>query len=160
MPETVVDAFDIRLLNIVQRDNQVTAEGLSERVGLSPSACLRRLKRLRREGVIEAEIAVVAPEAVGRTLTMVVEVTLERERPDILDEFKKSMRATPEVMQCFYVTGETDFILIVTARDMRQYEAFTQRFFFNNPNVRRFHTMVVMDRVKTGLSVPLEEPAG
>lgn len=86
---------------------------------------------------------------------MIVEVTLERERPDILDEFKTSMRATPEVMQCYYVTGEIDFILMVTARDMTQYEAFTNRFFFNNPNVRRFHTLVVMDRVKVGLSVPI-----
>jgi Lrp/AsnC family leucine-responsive transcriptional regulator len=82
---------------------------------------------------------------------MIVDVTLERERPDIMDEFKRSMRATPEVMQCYYVTGDTDFILIVTARDMRHYEAFTNQFFFNNPNVRRFHTSVVMDRVKVRL---------
>ena len=150
-----LDAFDIKLLNAVQHDNRVTADALSEAVGLSASACLRRLSRLRQSGVIEAEIAVIAPEAIGQTLTMIVMVTLERERPDIMDEFKRSMRATPEVMQCYYVTGETDFILVVTARDMRDYEVFTQRFFFNNPNILRFHTLVVMDRVKVGLSVPL-----
>ncbi len=150
-----LDAFDLKLLDVVQENNRITADALAERVGLSPSACLRRLKRLRQKKVIEADIAVIAPEAVGRTLTMVVEVTLERERPDILDDFKRSMRATPEVMQCYYVTGETDFILIVTARDIRHYEAFTKQFFFENPHVRRFHTAVVMDRVKTGLKVPL-----
>lgn len=150
-----LDSFDIRLLNAVQHNNRVTADELSETVGLSPSACLRRLKRLRKEGVIESEIAVISPQAIGQTLTMVVEVTLERERPDILDEFKKSMRLTPEVMQCYYVTGEIDFILVVTARNMQEYEAFTQRFFFDNPNIMRFHTLVVMDRVKVGLSVPL-----
>jgi Lrp/AsnC family transcriptional regulator, leucine-responsive regulatory protein len=151
-----LDAFDHHLLKVVQQDNRISADALSAKVGLSPSACLRRLKRLRREKVIEADIAVVSPEAIGRTLTMIVEVTLERERPDIMDEFKRSMRATPEVMQCYYVTGDIDFILVVTARDMRHYEEFTNRFFFTNPNVRRFHTSVVMDRVKVGLSVPTE----
>jgi len=150
-----LDEFDRRLLIGVQENNRLSADELSVRVGLSPSACLRRLARLRRDRVIEADIAIVSPQRVGRTLTMIVEVTLERERPDILDEFKTSMRATPEVMQCYYVTGEIDFILMVTARDMTQYEAFTNRFFFNNPNVRRFHTLVVMDRVKVGLSVPI-----
>ena len=104
---------------------------------------------------VQEDNRVIAPEAVGQTLTMVVEVTLERERPDIMDEFKRSMRRTPEVMQCYYVTGEIDFIMIVTAPDMRHYEAFTKQFFFDNPNVRRFHTLVVMDRVKVGLAVPL-----
>lgn len=157
MTRPKLDSFDLSILRCVQQDNRIGADALAERVGLSPSACLRRLKRLRTAKVIEADIAVVSPEALGRTLTMVVEVTLERERPDIMDEFKRSMRATPEVMQCYYVTGEIDFILLVTARDMAHYEAFTNRFFFNNPNVRRFHTMVVMDRVKVGLSVPVED---
>jgi Lrp/AsnC family transcriptional regulator, leucine-responsive regulatory protein len=155
MRRTKLDGFDMKLLNAVQKNSRITAEALSKIVGLSSSACLRRFNRLRENGVIESEIAVIAPESIGQTLTMVVEVTLERERPDILDDFKKSMRMTPEVMQCYYVTGEIDFILIVTARDMREYEAFTQRFFFDNPNVQRFHTLVVMDRVKVGLSVPI-----
>ena len=155
MFRTKLDVFDIKLLAEVQRNNRATADVLADKVGLSPSACLRRLKRLRDEGVIEADISVISPEAIGRTLTMVVEVTLERERPDIMDEFKRSMRQTPSVMQCYYVTGEIDFILVVTARDMRQYEEFTKQFFFENPNVRRFHTLVVMDRVKVGLSVPI-----
>src|SRR3546814_1253757 len=119
----------------------------------------RSLKRLRETGVIEAEIAVVAPEAVGRALTMIVEVSLEREHPHIVEAFKKSMRATPEVMQCYYVTGEADFIILLTARDMKSYERFTQRFFFDNPQIRRFRTFVVMDRTKVGLSVPLDDDA-
>lgn len=151
-----LDGFDRKLLRAVQADNQLNAERLGEAVGLSPSACLRRLRRLREAGVIEAEIAVVAPETLGRALMMVVEVTLEREQPDLMDDFKRSMRATPEVMLCFYVTGEIDFVLVVTAKTMRDYEDFTRRFFFDNPNVRRFNTRVVMDRVKFGLAVPIE----
>lgn len=157
MPHANLDDFDRRLLALVQDNARLTAEQLGERVGLSASACQRRLKRLRATGVIEAEIAVVAPEAVGRALTMIVEVSLEREHPHIIDAFKKSMRATPEVMQCYYVTGDADFIIVLTARDMKSYERFTQRFFFDNPQVRRFRTFVVMDRTKVGLGVPVDD---
>lgn len=151
-----LDAFDLKLLSILQANTRGTAEELAAQVGLSPSACLRRVRRLREGGVIEAEVAVVAPRAVGRELTMVVQVALERERADIMDAFKRAMRATPEVMQCFYVTGDIDFILIVTMPSMEDYERFTNRFFFQNPNVRRFTTLVVMDRVKVGLAVPID----
>ncbi|WP_375451683.1 Lrp/AsnC family transcriptional regulator [uncultured Devosia sp.] len=154
---TEIDSFDARLLRAVQANNLLTADELAAVAGLSPSACLRRLKRLRAAGIIEADVAVIAPEAVGRGLTMVVEVTLERERPEIMEEFKRLMRNTPEVMQCYYVTGEVDFVLVITARDMRRYEEFTKRFFFANINVRRFHTMVVMDRVKVGYSLPIND---
>jgi Lrp/AsnC family leucine-responsive transcriptional regulator len=156
MHKSTLDEFDRRLLRLVQGNNQMTHNELGQAVGLSPSACQRRLAKLRETGVIEANLAVVSPEAVGRQLTMIVDVTLERERPDIVDEFKRAMVATPEVMQCYYVTGDADFVLVLTAQDMRHYEAFTKQFFFANPNIRRFHTRVVMDRVKTGLFVPIE----
>jgi Lrp/AsnC family leucine-responsive transcriptional regulator len=151
----MLDRFDNKLLNLLQVNARRTAEELSAEVGLSPSACLRRVNRLRESGVIESEIAVLSPEAVGRRLTMVVEVSLERDRPDIVSDFKKSMRATPEVSQCYYVTGDVDFILIVTVESMSDYEDFTNNLLFNNKNIRRFSTFVVMDRVKVGLAVPI-----
>lgn len=156
MQKPPLDDFDFRLLRLVQRNNRLTNDELGEAVGLSPSACQRRLAKMREHGVIEEDIAVVSPAAVGRQLTMIVDVTLERERPDMMDQFKRAMLATPEVMQCYYVTGDTDFILILTARDMRHYEEFTKQFFFANPNIRRFQTRVVMDRVKAGLFVPID----
>jgi Lrp/AsnC family leucine-responsive transcriptional regulator len=151
-----LDEFDVRILEIVQENNRVSAEDLAAQVNLSPSACLRRLSRLRADGIIESDVSVIAPEAAGRGLTMIVEVTLERERADIISEFKATMQRLPEVMQCYYVTGDTDFLLIVTAPSMEDYEAFVSRFFFDNLNVRRFRTSVVMDRVKVGLKVPLD----
>lgn len=150
-----MDAFDRKLLDLVQDNNLLTAEALSAAVGLSPSACQRRLKRLRREGVIVGDVSVLAPDTVGRHLTMIVEVVLGRERPDLVDSFKRSMLQTPEVMQCYYVTGDVDFVLILTVADMKDYEAFTCRFFLENANVQRFNTTVVMDRVKATLRVPL-----
>lgn len=95
------------------------------------------------------------PRLLGAQMTFVVEVELERERVDLLDEFRRSVTALEEVQQCYYVTGRADFILIVMADDMPSYERFTRRVFTENPNIRRFHTNVVVDRVKVGLSVPI-----
>lgn len=152
----MIDEFDKKILALVQKNNRLTADQLSDKVGLSPAACQKRLKKLRDSGVIASDISVLSADAVGRRLTMIVEVTMERENPDQLDDFKRKMLACPEVMQCYYVTGNSDFILVVTAKDMKDYEDFTRMFFFQDSNVRRFHTNVVMDSVKVGLSLPLE----
>ena len=152
-----LDDFDRRLLDALQADNRRTGEELADIVGLSPAACLRRAQRLRDEKVIERDVSILAPEALGRRLTMIVLVTLERESPDVVDAFKRSMRQAPEVMQCYYVTGAADFVLVLTADDMADYEAFTRRYLFER-NVRRFETMAVMDRVKTGSAIPMASP--
>ena len=88
-------------------------------------------------------------------MTFIVLVELERESLQQLDLFRKRARNEPLVQQCYYVTGEADFILICTARDMQDFEELTHRLFFENSNVRRFRTSVVMDRTKTGLTVPI-----
>lgn len=151
-----LDHFDRKILALIQRDNRQTAAELSAKVGLSPSACHRRLVRLREEGVIAADISVIDPVAVGRRITMIVTVTLEREQTDVISEFKRATRESPEVMQCYYVTGSADFIMILTARSMEAYDAFVERFLFANRNVRRFETHVVMDRVKVGFDLPID----
>lgn len=150
-----MDAIDAKLLAEVQRNARQTSDQLARAVGLSATACQRRLKRLRELGVIQAEVAVLSPKAVGRSLLMIVSVSLERERSEIIDRFKQSIRQAPEVMQAYYVTGEADFILVITARHMDEYEAFSRRFFYENPDIRGFKTSVVMDRVKAGLAIPI-----
>eukprot|EP00752_Nemacystus_decipiens_P000760 g760.t1 len=155
-----LDPFDTALLAALQRNARQTAEALSAAVGLSPAACQKRVKRLRDEGVIEREVAVLDPRAVGRRITAIVEVSLVRERIADLDAFKRRMLEAEEVMQCYYVTGESDFVMVLTVPDMSAYEAFTRRHFFAEANVSRFRTQIVMDRVKVGLSVPLDAAAG
>jgi Lrp/AsnC family leucine-responsive transcriptional regulator len=100
-----LDDFDRRLLDAVQEDSRRTGEALAAMVGLSPAACLRRLQRLRAAGVIEREVAIVDPRFTPARLGLIVNVTLERERPDLVDDFARSMRRAPEVSQCYYVTG-------------------------------------------------------
>jgi len=152
-----IDSFDRRILEIVQQSNRTTSEQIAESVGLSPAAVQRRLKRMREQKIIQADVSVVNPKMVGQNMTFVVQVTLERERSDLMDAFKKEMKANPYVQQCYYVTGSSDFILILTAADMEAYDAFTRQAFFDNTNIRGFQTNVVMDPVKTGMFVPVNE---
>ncbi|OMH27170.1 ArsR family transcriptional regulator [Motiliproteus sp. MSK22-1] len=152
-----IDSFDRKILEIVQHSNRTTSEQIAEQVGLSPAAVQRRLKRMREQHIIQADISVVSPRKIGRSMTFVVQVSLERERADLMDAFKKEMKKNKAVQQCYYVTGSSDFILIVTAVDMEGYDRFTRESFFDNTNIRSFQTNVVMDAVKVGLSVPVEE---
>lgn len=151
-----IDRLDARLLSVLQAHSRHGTQELGDIVGLSATAVQRRLKRLRDAGVIEADVSIVKPKAVGRPLAMLVLVSLERERADIVDRFKQSVRQTPEVMTGYYVTGDADFVLIVTARSMEDYESFTRKFFYENTDIKGFKTMVVMDRVKVGFSVPID----
>ena len=148
-----MDDKDLQILRLVQRNARLTAEAISQDVGLSPPAVQKRLKKLRDSGVIEREIAVLSPARLGRDMTVIVEVNLERENRAHLEAFKRKMRAADCVQQCYYTTGEADFLLILTVRDIQEYEAFTQAYFFDESNISRFKTAVVMDRVKASLDV-------
>jgi len=150
-----LDNFDSKILALMQQSNRITSDQIAEQIGLSPAAVQRRLKRLREQKMIHADVSIITPKAVGIEVTLVVQVTLEREQANLLDNFKKEMRSNTAVQQCYYVTGSTDFILIVTAKSMKDYEDFTNEVFFNNPNIRNFQTNVVMDPVKIGLTVPI-----
>jgi Lrp/AsnC family leucine-responsive transcriptional regulator len=105
--------------------------------------------------VIEAEAAIVSPEALGQSLTAIVEVTLDTDRPNGVEEFQRAIQAAPEVMQAYYVTGNADYILVITARNMANYEAFARKFLSKKPHVKYSRTSIVMRRVKRGLTLPL-----
>jgi len=154
-PTSSIDDFDRKILAIMQVSNRTTSEQIAEEIGLSAAAVQRRIKKMREQKIIQADISVIDQQAVDRPLTLVVQITLERERADLIDQFKKEMKQTSAVQQCYYVTGSADFMLIITAKDMQDYEAFTRKVFFANRNIRSFMTNVVMDSVKTGLAVPV-----
>jgi len=140
----------------MQDNCRITAEQLSKEIGLSASACQRRINKLREDGVIAREVAILSKEKISPVLTTIVEIALERETPNIIDDFKSSMLTIQEVTQCYYVTGEIDFILILNVRDIDHYQNFTQKFLFDNPNIRRFNTLVVMETVKQRLNIHLD----
>lgn len=149
-----LDAFDRAILAILQQDNTTPQRLIGERVNLSAPAVQRRIRRMERDGVIRANVALVEPAALGHSLTIFVEVELVSETAADIDAAKRSFLAAPEVQQCYYVTGEVDFMLVVLVPSMSAYESLTRRLFFADANIRRFKTFVAMDRVKTGLAVP------
>ncbi len=149
-----LDRFDRALLDLIQRDNQTPARLLGERVGLSESAVLRRLRRLRQDGFVAADVAVLRPAAVGLPLTVHVLVTLEREGAAALDAFTRRIRARREVRRCWYVTGEADFILILQLPGMEAYDAFTRTVFHDDPNVKSYRSFITMREVVGDADAP------
>ncbi|WP_027552334.1 Lrp/AsnC family transcriptional regulator [Bradyrhizobium sp. Cp5.3] len=154
-----LDQYDLAILEILQRDNTTPQRTVGDMVNLSAAAVQRRISRLQKGGVIESNVAILDPETVGLPITILVEVHIESERLDLLEAAKKAFIATPEVQQCYYITGDMDFVLVITIASMRDYEELTKRLFFENHNVKHFKTMVVMDRVKAsmGLKLPTEK---
>ena len=148
-----MDDKDLEILELVQSNARLTADAIGAEIGLSSPAVQKRLKKLRESGTIENEIAVLSPTKLGREMTVIVQVMLERESRRHLDAFKRSMRNAPAVQQCYYATGEADFILVVIVKDIQEYEKFTQEYFFDQSNVNKFTSSIVMDRVKVSLDI-------
>lgn len=151
---TALDAVDLEILDILQHDARLPQSALGARVGLSTAAVNRRMRRLTDSGVITGSAVTVAPEKLGRPVTVIVHIAVESEQLDILDGVRSSFVNCRQVQQCYYVAGEWDFVLILMVRDMQEYTELTRQLFFANDNVRRFSTHVVMDRAKTTLTVP------
>ena len=150
-----LDRFDRRILEILQQDALTSQKEIGRRVALSTAAVNRRIRRMQDEGVITASVCVVAPERVGRAVTVIVGLAVTDERPKPLQQTKAALAAAPEVQQCYYVTGDYDLFVVLTVESMAEYQALTQSLFMTDGNIARFKTFVVMDRVKATLTCPV-----
>lgn len=153
MPE--LDQFDLKLLAQVQRDARASAEDLGAAVGLSGSAVLRRLKRLRETGVIDREVAVVATDKVGSRLRIIASVELERERADLLSPLVELLQERPEIQQAYYISGDADLLLIVIVPEISHYDRLTAELVSKHPMIKRITTSMVFRELKVGLFVPV-----
>lgn len=145
MPE--LDSFDLRILELMQENSRRTGAELAEQVGLSAAACLRRVQRLRENGAIEKEVAVVAPKALGKKLKMIVLVTVEQDRPNRDRDITEKFRKLPEVTKCYHVTGAADWVMAVETADMEAYNDFVETH-FNAPYIKRYESFGVLSTVK------------
>ena len=152
-----IDRIDKRILVALQRNNRIANLELAELVGLSPPACLKRVKRLREEKVIVGDVSIINPELAGNTMTLIVTVEMERDRADIYQLFRKSILKAPEVTQCYQISGSYDFMLVVTVKDIQDYEHFVERVLHTDLNIRKFHTSVSLRTVKFSTEIELEE---
>lgn len=147
----MIDSFDRAILNIVQKDNQLTHAEIGERVSLSPSSVRRRLKALRKKKVIEADVSIVDP---GKEMIQaIVMVSFLKESLEGYSDFKQQMQQDPSVAQCYSVSGEVDAVLIVQAPTLQEYEAWGERVLMANPLIRRYNTHIVWSRVKFSMAV-------
>ena len=153
------DRFDLAILDILQADNTTPQRAIAQAVNLSAPAVQRRIQRLKDSGMIRASVAVLDPVKVGKPLTIVLEVHLDNERPDRTAPLRARIAAEDAVQQCYSVTGETDYLLVVNVASMADYEALTRRLFEGDDNIKRFRTSVALASLKTGLRVPLDSAA-
>lgn len=156
----VLDALDTALLDLLQRDASLPVRTLADRVGSSPATCQRRIAQMRASGVLQRQVAIVDRQRVGRPLTVFVQVELDRQNSALLTQFEQRMAAVDDVMACYEVSGEFDFLIIVSAASMEQYHAFTREVFSSNNNVRNFKSLFAMNCSKFETRVPLPPPAG
>ena len=154
-----LDDFDLAILDILQRDNTVPQREIARAVHLSAPAVQRRIQRLRKSGVIRTEAAVLDASLLGRPLTLIVEVYLHDEHPRHTLAMRERFLAEAAVQQCYPITGEADYLLVLTAANMAEYEVLGARLFGGDDNIRRFRTSVVMGCLKAGLQVPLQASA-
>ncbi|MGJ3259514.1 MAG: Lrp/AsnC family transcriptional regulator [Rhodospirillales bacterium] len=152
---TELNETDQTILRLLQANTREKLETIAFETGLSVATVQRRIRHLKDTGVIERESAVISAEAAGYTMTFLIFVEMERERIDQLDAFRRKAKTEPQVQQCYYITGEADFALVVVAKDMADFEELTHRLFFKDANVKRFRTSVVMNKTKVSLDIPL-----
>lgn len=148
-----LDDLDRRILNALQQDAALTNAELAQLVHVSAPTCLRRVKQLRDSGVIERQVAIVAPHKVGPQLTAIVEITLDVQAADRMAEFEAHVAGEPAVLQCYRVSPGPDFVLIVQVTDMPAYHALAHRLFTSHANVRNVKAYFSTHRSKFGTRI-------
>ena len=150
-----LDPVDIAMLEVLQAEGRVTNAELAERISLSPSACLRRLRHLEDSGVIDRYVALVDPKVVGRPTSVFVEMSLSSQREDVLDEFEAAIRETPEVMECHLMAGDGDYLVKVQCSDVADYERIHRQHLAVLPGVTRLKTSFSLRTVLSTTAVDL-----
>lgn len=151
----MLDLFDYKILNILQKNNLTPQRDVGDEIGLSAAAVQRRIKKMRELGIIEKDITVIDREKIGNNVTILVEIFLDSEKIKQIDALKYEFEKVSEIQQCYYVTGESDFFLVMVVPSMSYYENLTRSIFFGNENIKKFRTIVVMGITKNSLELPL-----
>ncbi|MBR9830470.1 MAG: Lrp/AsnC family transcriptional regulator [Oceanospirillales bacterium] len=155
MKQVELDGFDRKILHHLQQDGRISNQQLAERVGLSPAACWRRVRALEEQGAIAGYSALLNPEVMGQALSVFVLVSLQRHNLDSTEEFERQVLAYTEVLQCFAVTGNADFVLRVVVPDMRSYDRFLNEKIFTLQGIAQVHSNFALREIKNTQHLPL-----
>lgn len=150
-----LDDTDVRLLQHLQENARLTNVELADRVGLSPSPCLRRLKRLEAEGIIKGYMTLVDQNAIGFPVSVFVSVTLKEQTEPALEEFEARIGALPQVMECYLMTGTADYLLRVVTADLAAYERFLKDHLTRIPAIASIQSSFALKQVTFRTALPL-----
>ncbi|BBB24719.1 Lrp/AsnC family transcriptional regulator [Amphritea japonica] len=151
-----LDRYDRHILAILQDDGRISNQQLADQVGLSSAACWRRVKVLDEKGILKKHTALVSPEALGYDLCVLVMVTLIRHQQDDAIEFQQAVQGYPEVLQCFAVTGDADYVLRVIVQNMAAYDSFLNEKIFNLPGVSQVRSNFALREIKNETAIPID----
>ena len=154
-----LDKVDRKILNLLQKDNQTPTRVLADKVHISQPTCLRRIRDLRAAGIIAADVAMVDPFALGYGMLAFLEISLTNQTDAHMHEFEARMTKEPEVMQCYFVSGDYDYFLVVHVIDMDAYYQFVRRVISGSGNVRHFQSRFPMKRAKFVTRITFDEKA-
>ena len=149
------DAIDSAILHELQREGRLSNQELAQRVHLSPSACLRRVKSLEERGVISGYVALLNPKAVGRHGISYTIINLESMNTPLLEAFEQAVQAEPDILDCFYVAGSNDYLIRFAYRDAEDLERFHSQVLMRLPGVARSNSMLVLRTVKKTTALPV-----
>jgi len=155
MPTPSLDRTDLRILELLQQEGRLTNQDLAERVSLSPSPCLRRLKRLEEAGVIRGYVALLDPDRIGLGLLAYVSVKLEKRGKMPMDDFRARVQGWPEVLACYAMTGEMDYLLRVHVEDLQHFSRFVMDQLLRQPGVVDVRSSFALERIKETTALPL-----
>lgn len=155
MKQVELDKLDRRILDALQQDGRISNQLLSEQVGLSPAACWRRVRALEEAGVITGYTAKLCPEAMGQGLCVLVNLSLQRHTIDSTAEIECEVSSYPEVLQCFAVTGNADFVLRVVVPDMASYDRFLNEKIFTLKGIAQVNSNFALREIKNTLTLPV-----
>lgn len=159
MPKDLLDAIDRRILVELQHNARVANADLAREVGLSPSPCLRRVRELEESGVIRSYVALLEPSAVGLPISVFVQVSLERQIEQALETFERAILSRPEVMECYLMTGDADYLLRIVVADLGAYERFLKEHLTRIPGVASIKSSFALKQIKYRTALPLETAA-
>lgn len=150
-----LDAIDVRIIAAIQNDGRISINDLAEKVGLSPSPCARRLRILEEKGVIKGYAAMIDQTKVGLPVSAFASIKLERQREDALERFSKAVARWPEVVDCYLMTGQRDYLLRIVVRDLEAYEHFLNDKLTRLDGVASIETSFALKQVKRSEVLPI-----
>lgn len=151
-----LDRIDRKILGILQRNGRISVTELSEQVGLSPTPCAERIRRMEREGTITGYHARVAPAALGLKLLVFVEIKLSAKSGDVFDRVKRELQFVPQVMECHLVSGDFDYLIKARIREMSEYRQLLGDVLKKLPGAAESRSYVVMEEIRESLELPVD----